>query len=164
MALTTIPGAGQRLRGSVLSALITEVRPVLARKTSNQTVNNSATLVDDTALVISLAASATYRIALDLIWSSGTTPDFKFDWVIPSGGTGAWTVGAVVGAAEYHGSLTWATFAGMDGTGGVLFTRCEGVLTTTNAGTLQLRWAQGTATASDTIVYAHSLLTAYRQS
>lgn len=160
MAFTALPAAGAKLRAATLSSLISEIRPITARKTVDETVNNSAVLQDDDELFVALAASTTYRIALDLVWNSGTTPDFKYDWTVPSGATGLYTVTATSGAALFLGSLAFASGGNLDGSGSDLFSRFEGELVTTNAGTLRLRWAQVAATVSNTVVRAGSLLVA----
>jgi hypothetical protein len=59
MAMTTIPAAGAKLRGSVLSSLITELRPLSAIVASNQALaTTSTTLQNITDLVVALAANA----------------------------------------------------------------------------------------------------------
>lgn len=160
MSWTTLPAAGQKIRAATVSALFTEVRPIVARKASDETVNGSAALQNDDELFVALAASTTYKIVLDLVWNSGTTPDFKFDWAVPSGATGLYTVTATSSAALFLGSLSFAGGGNLDGTGSDLFSQFEGELVTTDAGTLQFRWAQNTSTGSNTIVRAGSLLVA----
>lgn len=161
MALTTIPPAGSKLRASTLSALITEVRPVAARKTANETVNNSATLQNDDHLVVAVAANATYDFTMVLHYTSGTTPDLKIGWTVPSGTTMAWT------AAYYDPSLSLGMTSNLTQTtvlalGGSTFnqsTYIHGVIiTSSTAGNVQLQWAQNSATGSDTIIYAGSYI------
>lgn len=161
MAFTTLPAAGAKLRGSVLSAAFGEVRPITARKTIDESLQNN-TMQDDNELAVVLDANATYRIAADIISNSGTTPDISYAWSIPSGAGGLWTVTALVSSALYLGVLTWAQTAAVDGTAADNFHRLEGVMVTSSAGTLQFRWAQTTTTATNTTVKANSLLVATR--
>jgi hypothetical protein len=161
VAFTTLSAAGGKDRASERNTAITELRPVSARKTIDESLQNN-TLQNDDELFVSLEANATYRITADLINNSGTTPDISFAWSIPSGATGAWTITALVGGALYLGTLTWANTAAIDGTGADNLSQVVGTMVTTNAGTLQLRWAQTTTTASNTTVKANSLLVATR--
>lgn len=160
MALTTIPAAGAKLRGSVLNSLITEVRGLLARKTSDETVNNSATLQNDNELLLAVEANAVYHFGGRLAFTTGTTPDLKFAWTFPAGLTMAYNVSVfAVGTSvldqfafdqtltancEGHASLTRTAM--LDGI----------VVVSSTAGTLQLQWAQIAATASDTIMKSGS--------
>lgn len=162
MAFTTVPTSGTKLRASTLAALVTEVRPISIRKSADE-IYNSDVMHTDSMLAIALAATSTYRIAADLIWQSNAIPDIQFDWTIPVGATGRWTINAVASGATYYGELTWAQIALLDGTGAPVFSRVEGIINTIAAGTLQLRWAQGVINASNTFVRDNSLLTATKQ-
>lgn len=158
---TTLSAAGAKLRAAEHQGAITELRPPFARKTVDESLQNN-TLQNDDELFVSLEANATYRITADLINNSGTTPDISFAWTIPTGATGSWTIGALVGGVSYFGTLTWANTAAIDGTGADNFSQVTGTIVTTTAGTLQLRWAQTTTNATNTTVKANSLLVATR--
>lgn len=167
MALTTIPAAGSKLRGGTLNSLITEVRGVYARKTADETVNNSTTLQNDDHLLVSVAANAVYDFKLILHYNSGTTPDLKVGWSVPSGTTMVWggyiadTTGAVTSVA----ALTQTSVQAIGGSGSNIYQFFSGVVvTSTTAGTLQLQWAQNTLTASDSKILAGSELTLIRTS
>lgn len=167
MALTTIPAAGSKLRASTLNALITEVRGVYARKTANETVNNSSTLQNDDHLFVAVAANAVYDWKLVLHYNSGTTPDLKVGWSVPSGSTMVWggyiadTSGAVTSVAN----LSAATVQAIGGTGAANYQFFTGMIaTSTTAGTLQLQWAQNTTNLSDSIMLAGSELILIRTS
>jgi hypothetical protein len=159
MALTTVPAAGAPLRGSVFAALMAERIPLFARKTSDETVNNSAAMQNDDHLFLSVEANSQYRIEARLRQSSGTTPDFKFQFTLPSGASGFYTVHTIgAGAAAYtlfDDNMTLPqTVEG--GTAGIL---AEGLIVVgANAGTVQLQWAQNTANASNTTVFTESYL------
>lgn len=160
MAFTTIPAAGAKLRASTLSALVTEVRPIAARKSATETVNNSAALQNDDELFVSVEANATYDLDMLVRWSSAATPDFKFDFTIPTLASGAYTVTALAGGNLFLGDINISGgSATIDGDGTTKQHQIIGTLVTgANAGTLQFRWAQGTANASDTQVFANSTL------
>lgn len=167
MALTTLPTAGAKLRGSVLSSLVTEVRPVAARKTVNETVNNSAALQNDDALFVAVVANAVYDVKLVLHYTSGTTPDLKIGWTAPSGATMVWGgyLFSTASAFTATGNNAVGTVVALGGLGADVSAVFDGtVVTSTTAGTLQLQWAQNTANASDSTVYAGSFLELRRTS
>ncbi|MEZ6330645.1 MAG: hypothetical protein R3B12_01370 [Candidatus Saccharimonadales bacterium] len=56
-------------------------------KTTNETVNNSATLQNDDELKFSIGADETWTYRFVLQANSGTTPDFRFAVTAPSGAT-----------------------------------------------------------------------------
>jgi hypothetical protein len=167
MALTAIPAAGSKLRGGTLNSLITEVRGVYARKTANETVTNSNTLQNDDHLFVALAANAVYDWKLILHYNSGTTPDFKLGWSVPSGTTMVWggMIADTAGAVTSVANLSQTTVQAIGGTGAANYQFFTGVVvTSTTAGTLQLQWAQNTTTLSDTILLAGSELILTRTS
>jgi hypothetical protein len=150
-----VQASGDKPQAATFDLLI----PKIAVKTGSQTVNNSATFVNDSALFLAVDINTTYRCHLHLSYTSGTTPDFKYQFTKPTGAT--------LSAWSFLGYSTTVTFA-YGGTGetqsiGGNVTAIPldawGILTTsTTAGTFQLQWAQNTATASDTIVQAGSFL------
>lgn len=133
---------------------------VYARKTANETVNNSAVLQNDDELSWAVVASGVYRLELHLIYDTGTTPDLKIGWTFPAGLTMVWggiyadTAGAV---ALVSGNIqTTAQSIGGAGAAAIRGAHFWGIVTVSTAGTLQLQWAQDTANATDTIVRAGS--------
>ncbi len=168
MALTTLPAAGAKLRGSVLSALFTEVRPVPAYKSADETISSNGTLQNDDALAIALVANAQYDFELRFNYSSGTTPDFYFGWTFPTGMTMFANLLAVINGGAGVDTLTpiiQTSQPNLEGSGGDRSAHVWGkLLTGTTAGTLQFQWAQLASTASNTIVRAGSYLTARRTS
>lgn len=159
MAFTTIPSAGAKLRASVLSALITEVRPLEAYKSADETVNNSAALQNDDALFVSVAANTRYDFRLTALYISNSTPDIKFAWTFPTGLTMRYSFqGYTAGVMQDFYQIQTDVVA-VDGNGGNLAAVMEGtVVVAGTAGTLQLQWAQNTANASDTKVLIGSSL------
>lgn len=168
MALTAIPPAGSKLRGSVLSALLTEVRPVVAYKSADETIISNGTLQNDDALAIALVANAQYDFELRANYNSGTTPDFVFGWTFPSGMTMFADLFAVINAGTGLHTLTQilqTAQPNLEGSGADRSLHIFGkLITSTTAGTLQWQWAQLLSTASNTIVRAGSYLTARRTS
>lgn len=134
-------------------------------KSADETVTSSTTLQDDNELAIAVRADAAYRVELHLVYSSGTTPDFKFGWSYPSGATMA------VGAYETFGG-TFNGFAQVetdtppaDGLAANEPLWLTGALfTSSTAGTLTFRWAQNTSDPGNTIVRKGSYLALTRAS
>ena len=147
---------------------------LLARKSADQTVNNSAVLVNDTHLLFAVAASEVWWLQAWLMFDGGTIPDIKFHWTLPASATMRW--GATSdGDASFGGS--WSSFStpvallteastpayatiGAGTTIGLSLTGIAVVAGT--AGNVQLQWAQNTANASDTIMRTNSCLIGMR--
>lgn len=137
---------------SEINALVSKIR--YAVKTSDQTVNNSETLVDITDLLFSVEANSKYLIDFNLINNSNTTAFIKYGWSYPAGATMKW--GAFETSA-ISDSVVIETYDTED------FAYLEyAFLQTTNAGTMQLKFAQNTADVSDTKVITGSVLVIHK--
>lgn len=167
MTFTTLPvWTVEPVTAADLTAMvnaISELRPVWARKTSDETVNNSAVLQNDDQLVAAMVASATYRFHLRLIINSGTTPDFKFTFTLPAGATGSMELfegsSPTSAATVLQGPFSVTTTVAMSGVGADQIIIAQGVIVvSTTAGNAQLQWAQNTATGSNTSVKTNSFL------
>lgn len=145
--------------------------PLLIRKSANETVNGSAALQDDNHLLFAIGASEVWEFEAVLWYSSGTTPDLKVAFTVPASaeiyvGWGGSTseADAALGGGVIVGS---GTARGLQG-GGASATpnrvaTAKGlVVNSTNAGNVQMQWAQNTSNGSDTIIFANSTLKAYK--
>jgi hypothetical protein len=155
--------AGQRIRASELNRL-----PQMYYVTSAVTKNNSSTFSDVTGLGFSADASSRYFVECFIFFSTAAARDIKFQWTFPSGATGYWGAsGTESGDADCVGdgnrqSLNMQTpgvhaFAGDNG----VDSWCDPhltCLTSTTPGTIQLQFAQLSASGSDTIVRAGSAI------
>src|SRR5262245_54452011 len=104
MALTTIPAAGAKLRGSTFSSLITELRQTVGLKTSDQNVGPSnTTLQDVTELGLAVVANAVYTFDAYIQYASNTTADFKTGFTFPTGLTMDY------GFLAFNSAETWVT-------------------------------------------------------
>lgn len=149
--------AGQILTATALNTLA----PLVARKTADETVNNSAVLQNDNELVLAVEANTSYIVWCHLVQQSGTTPDFKFEFTFPTGATRAGWNAFGGNTANWQATLANANggSSGINGTGANSSVDVYGLLVVgSTAGNLQLVWAQNTANASDTIVRAGSFL------
>lgn len=152
--------------GQVLTAsdVNTWFVPVAATKTADQSVTSSTVLVNDSELLVPVAANATYAFDawLDFIALAGA--DIKWTWTVPAGtgltysaqhneggGTGynnsqvVYVNSDTVPAAGASPTVTAATMRGT-------------LVTGSSSGTLQLKWAQGASSASATHVRSPSSL------
>lgn len=142
-----------------LEAAITQAYGVRAGKTSTQTVNNSATLVNDTEMFWAVEANAIYDLDILLLYNSNATADFKWAWTYPTGLTMAYSVLAFNTASTLFIDATFTESAtvnaGGDGTDLPVWLKGS-VIVGSTAGTLQLQWAQNTANASNTTLNIYS--------
>jgi len=148
-------------------------------KSAGETVTNSSTIQSDDHLLFSAAANAKYLVDVVLFVSQNANAvgaDFKVGWSLPAGA--AWsgggpnpdlTVGATAaGDGNWTGVLGGSTTTrqmGVDGNTGNVTALFLSVLIemSSTAGTVNLQWAQNTATAAvGTTVNARSWLRAER--
>ncbi|GAA0738855.1 hypothetical protein Drose_04110 [Dactylosporangium roseum] len=158
MAFTVIPPAGGVLTAATLSGLVTEVRPLTARRTSTSSpVSNSTTLVNDSALVLPVEANAVYELRGNFLYSTAAAANIKFGWTFPTGLTMSY-----LGSTIPAGQTTWQSFAliqtdplAADDSPGIA--RVEGlVMVGLTPGNLQVQFAQNTANVSNTTLNAGS--------
>lgn len=167
-AVLTAAQLNQQLRDNLL-ALSDRHQPV--NKASDQIVNNSAVLVNDTDLKFTAVAGQKYQFIVNLLHTSASaTPDIAVGFTFPTG-TMTWLgVGMDLAATVNPASVRMAgTVGGASGTNipfGVLTTtsglQITGTYSCTVGGTVQFQWAQSVATAADTTVKAGSSILAIR--
>jgi hypothetical protein len=154
--------AGQRITASLLTSML----PVFVTKAADEPATSSTTLQNDDELFLTLSASATYALDGYLITAGATvtTGDLKIDWTVPSGTTMKYTsFGVVVSspAVQYEATVNASSTArpiGTNGSSDMGVPVRAVIITSTTAGTLQLRWAQNTSSATPTIIRAGSWL------
>jgi hypothetical protein len=176
MSLTTVPAAGAKLRGSVLSSLVTELRPNRVRLGSDVALaTSSTTLQNVTGLSVPVAASVTYEgwLAAAVVLSSGTTEDVKFGATFPTGAVfdffaagPATTVTTTAGDGEW--TVRLSATSGSTSTSFGLTTNAHTILLPItlvvglNAGTLQIQAAQATSGGNTVTVKAGTRLTLWQ--
>jgi hypothetical protein len=133
---------------------------IFIKKPASEIVNNSTVLQNDNDFLLYLPPNGIYEIELKLHLTGAANADFKCDWVV-GGGCSQLTTRACIGppiatadvtdtnlrSTGYN--LTTAVNYGTDGTSASAILE-KFLVGTTTAGTLQFRWAQNTAQASDT--------------
>jgi hypothetical protein len=144
------------------------VTPIKVAKTANQVVNNSTTLVNDLHLVAALPAANTYyHVAIIARYTSSTTADIKFSLTLPAGATGfiggpgLTTAAAGQTADADFEAVTIPAVRPYGGAGGATFTLVTlnaTILTGANTGNCQLQWAQNALDATNTTIFAQSLM------
>lgn len=132
----------------------------LVRKATTETVNNSTTLQNDDELLASLAANEIVFFEVRLRINSSPTPDIKFAFTVPTGATLGWGEYSTGTSPEEStsGDPQVFTTSGSD----EMLQLSGYVANGANTGNLQLQWAQQTANASDTNVYANSIMLVWR--
>lgn len=143
--------------------MIVSMQPIFVLKAADEIVNNSATLQNDNELFLTVEP-ATYLLDGWLRHQSPTAADLKLDFTSPSGTSGHWTSFGLMNTATTTSgdllaeTLTISQTCTAGGAGSNVAVVLKGTIVVTTAGTLQLRWAQQTATASDTTMRANSWL------
>ncbi len=151
----TIATGNQILAADIL------VRPLLVRKTADETVNNSNVLQNDDELLFAVGVNEIWEFTIYIIYNSGATPDFQHNLTGPAAstiyqhGTGLTPAAA---ASIVVSASNWLGFGSA-----VLGLVIKGIIVNgANAGNLQLQWAQNTADASDTKVLTNSCIVAFK--
>ncbi len=151
--------------GKVSAVPLQLSNPVLYfRKTADQTVTNSTTLVNDARFELPVGARQTWTLEFRLLFSSSAVANIKWQITIPALATGRLRF-AGVGANGLNGEseVAASSVQGASGTGAnKLVVFHAHVVMGTTAGDIILQWAQNTAEASNTIVRQDSLLIATR--
>lgn len=135
-----------------------------AYKDVDEQITASTTFHDDLDLAVAVDANGVYRVLIEGLYQSGTTPDFKQQFTAPSGSSFEssyflYNPGTVAMLAT--GALGSVT--GLGGTGAnVPFMLSATLFVGGTPGTLQWQWAQNTSDAGATIVRKGSRLTAWK--
>ena len=141
--------------------------PTIVRKTADQTVNNSTTLVNDTHLLFAVLASEIWELELLVKVNSSAVADWKIAFTLPAAATMLMLPSDKIGGTS-GSNLTDA----VDATTSRIYNHDGGSYNMlwlkaiyvggANAGNIQLQWAQNTAEVSDTKVLANSYLIAHK--
>ena len=138
------------------------------RKTANEEVSLSTTLQDDGHLVLAVGASEVWHFNFLIFLDAPGAADIKCCFTVPVGATGRWGMFAIAttaasstasaamqgGSVDLDGSATLSA-GGVDGEFNTVLIRGT-IVNSTNAGNLQLQWAQDSSAAEATIVLINS--------
>lgn len=133
-------------------------------KAATETLQND-TFQNDDDFTFTAAASTDYLVEMALMISTGTTPDWKFTWVL-TGMTwgGQWNADVKSATANitnnFNNSLASAASQGVVATAAAVGSlwRATFVIHGGTGGTLNFQWAQSTTDASNTSVLKNSVM------
>ena len=156
--------------GQILTAsdVNTWFAPLAVVKPTSQTVSNSSTFINDTDLVLPVTANALYTFSCYLDFTSVGGVDIKSMWTVPSGSVLFYQAlhneggGTGLNNSQLIYSDSNSLFCAGNGATPVGATLTGSLDTAGTAGNLQLRWAQNTATVSNTIMRAQSYVSLQR--
>lgn len=138
----------------------------VARKSADQTVNNSSTLQNDDHLFFSVGANETWMVLVVLDFVTDATADFRSNFSVPSGASGRQSVmgrdtvsNLQMSESAIPGNLAYAGSAGP--TRGTFMLQAL-IRTAGTAGTVTFQWAQGAATVVDTVAKQESSLVGFK--
>jgi hypothetical protein len=141
---------------------VDDLAPRYAYKSGDETIISNSTMQNDDHMFLTVAASTKYEFELYVAYNSGTTPDLKIGWTVPTGATNVYRVDyfdtSAVAQKGQSSTVLTAGFA-VGGFASDLYAVFAGTLSiSTTAGTFQIQWAQNTLTASNSTVRAGSFL------
>jgi len=132
-------------------------------KSIDETLNSDDTLQDDDELVFAANANKTYYVMCHVWLNSGTTPDFKFTWVLPAGASGVKQNANWNGVQDSQTTDVEATNNVTMAVGTRIISMSFKIIVGGTAGDIQLQWAQQTSDAGDTTVQQGSCLLAWEE-
>jgi hypothetical protein len=140
----------------------------IVRKSSDQSVTNSTTLVNDTALAIPLGTNDFVEFTAYIIMTSAATqPDIKYTFTAPAGATIHWLSNFEEGSSITNNPII--TVSGTTTSGNLTTANALDVIqvwgtiqTVGTGGSLQFQWAQNNTNATATVVKTNSYLKATR--
>jgi hypothetical protein len=142
--------------------------PLAVVKGGDQSVTSSTVVVNDTALVVAVASSATYQFSCFISYEGGTqgSSDLKWTWTTPAGT-------AMIYSATYLSNGGTAQVGDQKAGSDVLAAGTSGATSRTiimwgtvavagTAGNVQLQWAQNASSGTATKVHANSWISLWR--
>lgn len=152
--------AGDDITVDLLQAMI----PQHFYKTANTDRTSTTTFADDPDLTCELEANSVYFVEMFLCYAALDAADIKTEWTVPTGATGVKScmgpasdavaetnANSIEGRWGVHGFGTDVTYgAPRNSASNLQYAQENGVVTTTNAGTLALAWAQNTSNGTAT--------------
>lgn len=168
MTFTTAPIAGEVPDADKWQAiLVSDLRPLFARKTADESVTSSAVMQDDNELTVTVEANAVYWFQLLERIDATAASDYKSQLTLPSGATSVSAIDAITiaGTAYNQFDLITTSFQTTEGAGAGtvrIAIRNGIIITSSTAGAVTLQWAQNTSGGTATILKAGSYLIALK--
>lgn len=128
-----------------------------AVKTSNETIQSDATENADADLFVNLEANKKYAFLIQIYLQSGTSPDFKYKLLYPSGSTGKQAYSYQIQDPQPTVDIQFGGNGNSDGNVQVVWDSGF-IITDSTPGVLNVAWSQRTSIASDTTVFAGSFM------
>ena len=138
----------------------------IVRKTADEIVNNSTTLQNDDHLLLAVAANEIWEIILITRLAGVADASCKGAFTVPTGGAIARQTALKTGGTgleEVDATTSFEIGSTSVMTSYTSLARCV-YIGGSNAGNVQLQWAQLTATVGDTTMRANSFIIAYKLS
>lgn len=135
---------------------------ICIEKTADETVSTSTTLQNDDEISFSIGANETWKGHMMFKLTAGASGGFKFDFTLPSGGTGSM---AGVGGSAFgfsRRSITGGYGNTVAFTNSTVYLLSFTIVNSSTAGTAQMRFAQNASDAAATTVMAGTLFHATR--
>jgi len=138
---------------------------LIVDKSADETVNNSTTFQTDDHLVLAIGVSEIWLYEFEIIWESGGGSDLKVRVTVPSGATGrmshiAEIVGGSTAVLRDQAFATGLNYEGQGVSSNFIVSKfAVYVVNSTNAGNVQLEWAQDSAVVADTKLFKGSRMT-----
>ncbi len=127
-------------------------------KQVDETIQSSAMFHNDNDFKFEGKANRVYTVVIYLLYSSGSVPDFKYTWSVPSGATGKALNGYFNSNTDFNTQDIDATET-IQMASGVRATNTWGsIVMGSVSGTCNFQWAQLASDPSDTTVYTGSML------
>jgi hypothetical protein len=153
------------------AALAGAMLPVDLYKVADTVRTSTTTLADDPDLTVALDASATYTVEMHLLHAALDAERVKTAWTVPASATGFKAVvgpdqGVILSGTSSGGTGRWGvhnfstsvTYGSRNSSTLLCYALERGLVTTTNAGTLALQWAQATSGGTGSRMSAGSYL------
>lgn len=141
-------------------------RIIIVVKSADEIVNNSSTLQNDDELLFAGVANTKYHLILLMRIKSGTVPNYKRVFTVPTGATitgraanSSWTT--AIGSVEEDYTTPVSMFT--NGTSFVDVSELHAYVSIGGtAGNVVFQWAQDTATVGDTTTFQGSILLVFK--
>lgn len=150
----------------ILASLLRGIAPLAAYKSVDEAVS-TLTLQNDDALLLNVAANATYAFVQLVSYSGGAanSSDLKSAWTFPSGATMLYgRLGVPVSGSLVFAKATQSDVVNYQTAGGgtSVFLAVGTIAVSSTPGIVQWQWCQNSGTVTPTTVRAGSVLAAWQ--